>query len=283
MTTDEWGRFGGPATTSGGSGPAVAAEPGGQIEERPSAVDEVFDVEASDAAFRRDDGCSPAPSTSDATTSQAPGQPSDAAPPAAAGIGQLQPVLDALAELRADVQQVAGVAEHQRTLVDKLHAENERLRRAEMDRARDPFVRDLIGLRDTCLRTARRWEERDDAASGRVAEVLRGVSDDVQLILGRQGVDSFEPTIGAAYDRREQRVTRSLSTGDADGADVVAEVLRPGYRIGDRVVRHADVAVLRYSPQERPGSEPPAAAAAPVDVERDGQGTPEPARVEEQA
>ncbi|MGH3814579.1 MAG: nucleotide exchange factor GrpE [Pseudonocardiaceae bacterium] len=158
----------------------------------------------------------------------------------------LRTLTDAVQALRDDFQRSQEVYNHQRVLLDKLHDENEQLRRAELERARDPMVRDLISLVDTCLRNGRAWLERDTVTPGNVDDVLRDVANDVKLILERQGVETFTPEAGTKFDRREARAERSVNTSDASLDGAVAEVLKPGYRAGNRVLRYCDVVVWAF-------------------------------------
>ena len=180
--------------------------------------------------------------------------------PPAGGNRDLDAALDKLTEtvqgLREDFRHNTHVNEHNRALIDKLHSENEQLRRAELERARDPVVRDLISLADTCLRNGRAWLERETVTPDDIDRVLRDVTDDVELILERQGVESFEAEVGKKFDRRAGRAVRSAGTADESLDGAVAAVLKPGYRIGDRVLRYCEVAVWSFeaTPAADPGS-----------------------------
>ncbi len=154
---------------------------------------------------------------------------------------------NAVEGLRDDFHHSTQAYDHQRLLIDKLHDENEQLRRAELERARDPVVRDLISLADTCLRNGRAWLQREAVTPDDINRVLRDVTADVELILERQGVETFTPEEGTKFDRREARVVRSANTSDASLDGVVAEVLKPGYRIGDRVLRYGEVVVWAFA------------------------------------
>ena len=169
----------------------------------------------------------------------------------------LRVLIDSVEELRGDFRRNAQGSDHQRVLLDKLHDENEQLRRAEVERSRDPVVRDLISLADTCLRNGRAWEQRDAVTPGDVYRVLREVADDVELILERQGVETFKPEQGASFDRREHRVVRSADISNASLNGVIAEVLKPGYRMGNRIIRYCEVVVWAFV----------ATPAGPADVE----------------
>lgn len=193
---------------------------------------------------------SPTSAALDVPTHPAPIHPSEddvaGANPDTAGV--LRELVETVDALRSEVHRSVQVYDHHRVLVDRLHGENEQLRRAELERSRDPVIRDLISLADTCLRNGRKWLEREAVTPEHVDRVLREVTDDVVLILERQGVDAFQPETGTKFDRREARVVRSADTFDESLDGVVTEVLKPGYRVGDRVLRYCEVVVWAFVP-----------------------------------
>lgn len=215
--------------------PAVTSSPGEGVEastvmERPGdAVEELWTPEPGGAS-----------------------QPSGASP--------LGEVIAAVAAVRDDLRRLTDVNEQQAALIDRLHTDNQALRRTETERQRDPLVRELIALADTSLRIARGWEKRDVAAAEPVADALRGVADDIRLILEHQGFEGYEPAPGDAFDRRHHRAKGSATTAEKGLDDHVAEVLRPGYRTGERTLRPAEVLVWRFDE----------AAAAPAATSVDG-------------
>lgn len=186
--------------------------------------------------------------------------------PPASGNRDLDATLDKLTEtvqgLREDFRLSSQINDHNRTLIDKLHTENEQLRRAELERARDPVVRDLILLADTCLRNGRAWRERETVSPGDIDRVLHEVAGDVELILERQGVEAFEPEIGTKFDRRVARALRTAGTAEASLDGTVAAVLKPGYRLEERVLRYCEVAVWSFDTTAAAG---PAGAGVPAE------------------
>ena len=178
----------------------------------------------------------------------------------------LDRLTEAVQELRADFQRSAALDDHNRALIDKLHTENEQLRRAELERARDPVIRDLISLVDTCLRNGRAWLERDAVTPADIERVLRDVTDDVELILERQGVETFEPEIGTKFDRRVARAVRATGTADPAQDGMVTTVLKPGYRLGDRILRYCEVVVWAFTASPAP---------APPDTDSSAPAVPE--------
>jgi molecular chaperone GrpE (heat shock protein) len=160
----------------------------------------------------------------------------------------LRELTQAVEALHADFRHSIQGYDHQRMLMDRLHNENEQLRRAELERSQDPLIRDLISLADTCLRNGRAWLQREAVIPSDIDRVLRDVADDVELILERHGVEAFKPREGTKFDRREARVVRSVNTSDASRNGTVAEVLKPGYRIGNRILRYCEVVVWTFVP-----------------------------------
>ena len=137
-------------------------------------------------------------------------------------------------------------------VIDRLHSENEKLRNAESQRSLQPALRELVKLADD-------WRSRGASLRGRASAEdtdLIGLCDeiveDVTLLLDRQGVEEFHAEPGTAFDRREHRsvATRPTEDGDLDGT--IAEARKPGYRVDTRVVRFAEVVVLKVTPRQEP-------------------------------
>lgn len=63
--------------------------------------------------------------------------------------------------------------------------------------------------------------------------------------LEKAGVDRFDPA-GAPFDPTVSEAIRLAPVGTPDQDGTVVETLRPGYRLGDRVIRPAQVAVGRH-------------------------------------
>ncbi|MEU4742215.1 nucleotide exchange factor GrpE [Actinosynnema sp. NPDC023658] len=130
-------------------------------------------------------------------------------------------------------------------VIDRLHAENERLRNAEAQRGLQPALRELVKLADD-WRSRRAALEADGEAD--LVRLCDEIVEDVTLVLERQGVDEFHAETGAEFDRHEQR---SIGTCPADAPDLdgrIAAVRRPGYRVETKVVRFAEVVVFKFTP-----------------------------------
>ena len=123
-------------------------------------------------------------------------------------------------------------------VLDRLHRENEVLKRGETQKMLDPVVRDLIKLADD-------WSARGEALGGELAQLCQEVAEDAGLILARFGAEVFAPEPGAEFDRRAHRAVGTAGTDDPSLDGTVAAARKPGYRVDERVVRFAEVTVHR--------------------------------------
>lgn len=184
------------------------------------------------------------------TPDRPPPEPTPAETAPAAETASMQALVDAVRTLTEALDASWAAQEHQRRLLDKLHEERQQLREAEQRRLRDPVLRELIQLSDTCVRNSRQWRERSDVTpetAEKVSAVLLEAADDVRLTLERQGVEGFSPLQAEKFDRSEAKAVDSRPTVDPTQDGLVAEVRKPGYRLGDRVLRFSEVVVWRVA------------------------------------
>lgn len=127
-------------------------------------------------------------------------------------------------------------------VIDRMHAENERLRQAEARGTLQPALRELIKLADNWRRRAADFGEGTE-----LAKLCGEMADDVTMILDRQGVEEFLAEPGEEFDRHRHRAAGTRPTGDQALDGIVAEVRTPGYRCDGRVVRFAEVVVFKFA------------------------------------
>jgi molecular chaperone GrpE len=121
----------------------------------------------------------------------------------------------------------------------------------------------------------------DDVRSAREHEELTGgfkaVAEEVERITTKYGLETY----GQKGDPFDPHIHEALLHAHADGLDgpTCVEILQPGYRIGDRILRPARVAVAEPEPEP--------IAASPIDVpadenaeEPDGAGAADPDAVD---
>jgi molecular chaperone GrpE (heat shock protein) len=159
----------------------------------------------------------------------------------AAGGGSFGELRLELAGLRAEVGRFHDV-------LDRLHTENQDLRRGQVERIVDPILRDLVKLAGDFRRRGQTWEtDRAEAGPADVAKVCQDVVEDADMILERHGVEALVPQPGACFDRRDHRAIGTKPTADPALDGVIAETRRSGYRFGARIIQFPEVALYRFA------------------------------------
>lgn len=144
----------------------------------------------------------------------------------------------------------------------------------------EAFKRHQVEQEEVRARLARDVERKVDLKFGELLDELLETLDDLELSLNHvhdvpeaeplaQGVvmarDRFLATLekhgveqvspeGSRFDPNEAEAVRVDPVDSRDADQVVTETLKAGYKLRDRVIRAAKVAVGRYRPPEDPGS-----------------------------
>lgn len=155
---------------------------------------------------------------------------------------------EVLGGIRAELTGLHTQAKFLNEVIDRLHAENERLRNAESKRAVQPALRELIKLADDW--TGRGASLRENSTE--LAQLCDEIVEDVTLVLERQGFETFHPEEGAEFDRHEQRAIGTRATDDEALDGRIAQARKPGYRADGRVVRFAEVVLHKVTPPPAP-------------------------------
>ena len=93
----------------------------------------------------------------------------------------------------------------------------------------------------------------DDVRSAREHDELSGgfkaVAEEIERVTSKYGLETF----GKAGDPFNPHIHEALLHAHAEGIDgpTCVEILQPGYRIGDRILRPARVAVAEPEPEPR--------------------------------
>ena len=195
------------------------------------------------------------PKTYEVREPQAPAAPATTGPEEAAS-----PVSEAEAEV---IELKAALAERTSDL-QRLQAEYVNYKR-RVDRDRDlarkvtieGVLKDFLSVLDD-VRSAREHEELNGG--------FKAVAEEIERVTSKYGLQAFgEP--GDPFNPHIHEALLHAHAGGIDGPTCV-EILQPGYRIGDRVLRPARVAVAE--------PEPDAPAAVAEAVEAAQQQSPEP-------
>jgi molecular chaperone GrpE len=189
----------------------------------------------------------PAPTGSESTDGQADAEASTESDIRVSELNQ------ALAERTADLQRLQAEYVNYKRRVDR-----------DRDVARkvtiESFVKDLLPVLDD-LRSAREHGELNGA--------FKAVGDEVERITTKYGLESF----GTKGDPFDPYIHEALLHAHAEGIEgpTCVEILQPGYKIGDRILRPARVAVAEPGPgtQPDPKVDEPTPSEAATDAPQD--------------
>jgi len=156
---------------------------------------------------------------------------------------QVTELNQALAERTADLQRLQAEYVNYKRRVDR---DRDQARKVTIENV----VKDLLPVLDD-LRSAREHDELNGA--------FKAVGDEIERITTKYGLESF----GTKGDPFDPYIHEALLHAHAEGIDgpTCVEILQPGYKIGDRILRPARVAVAEPGPTE------PTDSGAPVEVE----------------
>ncbi|WP_375424728.1 nucleotide exchange factor GrpE [uncultured Friedmanniella sp.] len=180
-------------------------------------------------------------------------EPQSAAAPAegpATPVGESEQVTElqaALAERTADLQRLQAEYVNYKRRVD-------RDRDVARKSALEGLVKELLPVLDD-LRSAREH--------GELTGAFKAVGDEVERVTAKHGLETF----GTKGDPFDPHIHDALMHAHAEGISgpTCVEILQPGYRIGERVLRPARVAV----------AEPSGAPEAAADASTPGEAEPD--------
>jgi molecular chaperone GrpE len=201
-------------------------------------------------------------------------EPQATAAPTAAGTEEAaNPVSDAEAEM---IELKAALAERTSDL-QRLQAEYVNYKR-RVDRDRDlsrkvtieGVLKDFLSVLDD-VRSAR---EHDELSGG-----FKAVAEEIERVTSKYGLETF----GEAGDPFNPHIHEALLHAHADGIDgpTCVEILQPGYRIGDRILRPARVAVAEPDPNGPTLAEQPVEAEVVEQTQTEGIAEPSSGPIDE--
>ncbi|MCC6887156.1 MAG: nucleotide exchange factor GrpE [Hyphomicrobiales bacterium] len=125
------------------------------------------------------------------------------------------------------------------------------------------FARDVLGVADTLDRALKAIdaELKEDANPG-VRALLEGVElteRELLKVLEKHGVKKFEPRKGDRFDPNLHQAMFELPD-PSQPTGTVAQVVQPGYMIGERMLRAALVGVAKGGPKPTPANDNPETA-----------------------
>lgn len=187
-------------------------------------------------------------------------------PPSADQSTAESPTAAELDALRAGAARADELAERIKRIEAEFVNETRRIRkRAEDERkfAVETVVVDLLPVLDA-LHSARKELGDADDAHAAIRQGLDLVGRQLRGVLERHGVSEIG-ALGLAFDPVRHEALLMLDRPDLPPQSV-CDVLRPGYELNGRVVRAAEVIVVRPPPPTDAGGPAPGTSDAPTDA-----------------
>jgi molecular chaperone GrpE len=143
---------------------------------------------------------------------------------------------DKLAERTSDLQRLQAEYVNYKRRVDR---DRDLSRKVTIE----GVLRDFLSVLDD-VRSAR---EHDELSGG-----FKAVAEEIERVTTKYGLETF----GEAGDPFNPHIHEALLHAHAEGIDgpTCVEILQPGYRIGDRILRPARVAVAEPEPDAQPST-----------------------------
>lgn len=156
----------------------------------------------------------------------------------------MAPVLDAIAQLGGRIEKLQAVVDREfraessrEKVVDRLHAELQEYKNDLLLKITKPIFIDLIQLHDDLGKMA------ESVGEDREIRLLRDVQQGLEDILYRQGVEPFR-TEDETFEPRRQRAVSTVATDHPEQAKRIAARLRPGFSMGEKMIRPELVSVF---------------------------------------
>ena len=140
-----------------------------------------------------------------------------------------------LIELRTERDDLESRLKRKQAEFQNYKKRQEKRREEERNRATESLVEDILEVRDNLSR-ALEQDEDADIRDG-VEATFRGLED----VLDGEGVEPVEPEPGTETDPERHEVLLRVESEEPEGT--VAELHRPGYEMGEKVLRPAQVTV----------------------------------------
>jgi molecular chaperone GrpE len=216
------------------------------------------------------------PETYEVREPQETAAPADSGPTTATNdqrASEVTELKDQLAERTSDLQRLQAEYVNYKRRVDR---DRDLSRKVGIE----GVLKDLLPVLDD-LRSAR--------DHGELTGAFKAVGDEVERIAGKHGLVAF----GEKGDPFDPHIHEALLHAHATGIDgpTCVEILQPGYKVGDKVLRPARVAVAEPDPDATPETRPgpvegpedaasTSSASGPVEGQDEGLRQPQPAEAD---
>jgi molecular chaperone GrpE (heat shock protein) len=172
-------------------------------------------------------------------------------------------LIESVNDLRASVDELASAvggdhdrAAHREVVISRLHAENQQLRRGELEALVAPLRGGLFAIHDRARRAAGQCRAASELTPEQAAALLEVVAEEVVDVLARAGVERIETAVGEEYDPTRHRPVATVPVAEASQHRTIVAVRGAGFAADGKPVRKADVVVAQHQPAAPDPTEP---------------------------
>ena len=155
-------------------------------------------------------------------------------------LAELRGIRDELTLLSRREQERAA---HREAVIDRLHLENQSLRRSELESMLEPVRAGLYRLYDIACREAQRWSGATPPDPRHAGPLLTLIAEEISDVLARTGVEPFTAAAGEPYDASRHRPVDTEPVTDPQLHGTVTRTVNAGFTRGGQIARRADVVV----------------------------------------
>lgn len=150
-------------------------------------------------------------------------------------------------ELKEEFESKVKYDKHKDKIIDELHAELQQYKDDLIHKLIRPIITDIIYTIDNNNKTieAFRKKEVNELDTNKLISVVEGLSEDLEDILYRQGVEEFTYVV-PKFDPKRQKIVKTIETDEKEKDRIVYRSVKKGYMLEDRVIRHELVEVYVY-------------------------------------
>ena len=163
-------------------------------------------------------------------------------------------IIGAIEALRNEFKEKLLVDQHKDQLIDKLHDEVVQYQNGVVNKVVDTMAIDIIQLADNVRKTRAVYVEKEPNAENftKILRVVKGLYEDLQDILYRQGIEPYTVD-GHDVDARRQTIIASIPTDNEGKHNKIAARTAEGYEREDgSVLRRERVKIFKYQPKTEP-------------------------------
>ncbi|MBW2737705.1 MAG: nucleotide exchange factor GrpE [Deltaproteobacteria bacterium] len=132
--------------------------------------------------------------------------------------------------------------------IDSLHSELQKYRTDLIAKTNRPIINGLIRLHDDIGRLVEKLKScpPEQLNHNRFFKVIDGIQEDIEILLDQNGIITFRESFEEFSPRRQQAI-KSIPINEEDLNGVVAARIRPGFEIGNEIIKKERVTVYVFN------------------------------------